>query len=211
MGRFEYYENLKELARHVRSTYGLTTPRVLRSDLRRIYRDCGVHIDLWPHGFKQLRGAYFNDDLGPTVVLARHLPPEPMIFTMGHELKHHLTDQALRLSYCDASNQSEQIEIGAEIFAAELIFPEQDFVQWLCQMHIEVGTCTPEAIVRLKHESRTTLSYAGLAKRTEFLGFAPVGSFAGIRWKKLEEQTYGESVYQKVRRYRHSSRLGSQN
>ena len=200
MNRFAYYEQMKALARQVRQEHHLESARVLRSDLRRVYRVYGIKIDLWPHRFKALRGAYFDDDLGPTVVLARHLPPEPLIFTMAHELKHHLVDRGLGLSYCDVSNQREPIEIGAEVFAAELIFPEQEFVKWLRQMGIGPRQCTPEVLVRLKQETQTTLSYAGLAKRAEFLNFAPAGSLAKVPWKKLEEQIYGEPFYKRLLR-----------
>lgn len=205
MSRFAYYEQMKALARQIRLEYHLHTARVLRSDLRRLYRAYGIKIDLWPYKFRALRGAYFDDDLGPTVVLARQLPPEPMIFTMAHELKHHLVDRGLGLSYCDPSNAREPIEIGAEIFAAELIFPEQDFVTCLRQMGIGPRQCTPEVLVRLKHEARTTLSYAGLAKRAEFLNFAPAGSLAKVQWKKLEEQIYGEPLYKRLLRYRQTA------
>ena len=209
MNRFTYYEQMKALARQVRQEHQLTSPRVLRSDLRRVYRAYGIKIDLWPHRFKGLRGAYFDDDLGPTVVLARQLPPEPLIFTMAHELKHHLADRGLGLSYCDASNQREPIEIGAEVFAAELIFPEQDFVEWLKQMGIGPRQCTPEGLVRLKRETQTTLSYAGLAKRAEFLNFAPAGSLVKVSWKKLEEQIYGEPFYKQLLRSRQTVRARS--
>lgn len=200
MLRSEYYDQLKTLARDVRARFGLTTPRVLRSDLRRIYRAEGIRIDLWPYKFKGLRGAYFNDELGPTVLLAKGLPQDPMVFTMAHELKHHLTDRGLSFSYCDASNQSNPIEIGAEIFAAELIYPDQDFAAHLTRMGVHQGTCTPEILVRLKHETQTTLSYAGLAKRSEFMGFSQPGSLERVKWKKLEEQIYGPPIYSFYRR-----------
>lgn len=195
---------MKALARQVRAEHALNTPRVLRSDLRRIYKAYGIRIDLWPYRFKQLRGAFFNDDLGPTVVLVRDLPEDPMVFTMAHELKHYLTDRELKIWYCDVSNENDPIEIGAEIFAAEMLFPEQDFIDWLSQMGISRGACTPEVLVRLKRETQTRLSYAGLAKRAEFLRFAPSGSFAKVKWKKLEEQIYGEPVYKQIRRYQSS-------
>lgn len=168
---------------------------MLRSDLRRIYRAEGICVDLWPYRLKRLRGAYFNDELGPTVMLMKTLPEDPMVFTMAHELKHHFVDRDNPLSYCDFSNQSNPIEIGAEIFAAELIYPETDFAEHLKLMGIQPGQCTPEALVRLKCQTRTTLSYAGLAKRAEFMGFARPGSLAGVKWKKLEEQLYGPPVY----------------
>lgn len=200
MFRSEYYDQLKTLAREIRARFELTTPRVLRSDLRRIYRAEGIGIDLWPHKLKGLRGAYFSDELGSTVLLAKGLPQDPMVFTMAHELKHHLTDRGLPVSYCDASNQSNPIEIGAEIFAAELIYPDQDFAAHLARMGVQPGTCTPEILVRLKRETRTTLSYAGLAKRSEFMGFSQPGSLARVKWKKLEEQIYGPPIYTFYRR-----------
>jgi len=202
MSRFAYYEEMKTLARQVRSDHGLCTPRVLRSDMRRIYKHFGIRIDLWPHKLSRLRGAYFFDDLGATVMLVRGLPADPTIFTMGHELKHHLVDRKAGLSYCDASNENEPIEIGAEIFAAELIFPEQDFIDRLTQMGVTKGSCTPEMLVRLKRETSTTLSYAGISKRAQFLGFAKPESLANVHWKKLEEELFGEPLYKRILRRR---------
>ena len=202
MTRSEYYEALKNLAREKRAQYGLQTARVLRSDLRRIYRDEGITIDLWPYKLRKLRGAYVNDELGPAVLLTKGLPADPMVFTMGHELKHHFVDRDLSLSYCDPSNESNPIEIGAEVFAAELIYPERDFETDLEAMGIAKGSCASEHLVRLKHDTRTTLSYTGLAKRAEFLGFAARHSLARVRWKILEEQIYGEPLYKRIRRRR---------
>jgi Zn-dependent peptidase ImmA (M78 family) len=205
MSRSEYYARLKELAQATRARFGLTTPRVLRSDLRRIYRAEGIRIDLWPYKLRKLRGAYINDDLGPSVMLAKGLPQDPMVFTMGHELKHHLTDSGSSLSFCDACNQGEPIEIGAEIFAAELIYPDDDFRAHLEQMKIAPGQCSPEVLVRLKHDTRTTLSYAGLAKRAEFMGFAVQGALAKAKWKKIEEEIYGEPLHKWLVRRRRGS------
>lgn len=202
MNRYNYYENMKVLARDVRAEYSLNTVRVLRTDLRRIYSALGVRIDTWPHKFRQIRGAYFDDDLGPTVMLPKGLPAEPTVFSMAHELKHHLVDRAQGLSYCLAWNEGEPVEIGAEIFAAELIFPEHEFAALLDERRIGPGECTAETLVRLKHDSRTTLSYAGLVKRAEFLGFARRGSLIDVKWKRLEENIYGEPVYKRFRRSR---------
>lgn len=196
MGRAQYYEEMKELARRTRQDYGLHGSRVLRSDLRRIYADQGVRIDLWKPNLRKLRGAYFNDELGPTVLIAQGLPVDPMIFTLGHELKHHLVDKGLPLSFCHDRNALEEIEIGAEIFAAELIYPEQQFTADFREFGV---TCTPEILVRLKNATQTTLSYAGLAKRAEFLGFAPPGSLQTFRgWKKIEEQIFGTPLYKQI-------------
>jgi len=195
---------MKALARSTREQYGLTTPRVLKSHLREIYKDQKIRIDLWPHKLRQIRGAYFNDELGPTVMLLKGLPEDPMVFTMAHELKHHLVDSELAVACCSDRNANEHIEIGAEVFAAEFIFPEQDFVNALAANGVTKGACSAEAIVRLKRETRTTLSYAGLAKRATFLGLAPTGTLDGIQWKKLEEKIFGEPLYKKLLRRRRS-------
>lgn len=202
MNRSSYYNDMKELARATRRKHGLTTPRVQKSHLRAIYREHGIRIDLWPHRLREVRGAYFNDDLGPTVMLAKGLPEDPMVFTMAHELKHHLVDRDIPVACCSDRNANEHIEIGAEVFAAELIYPEQDFVDALARRGIGSGQCTPEGIVRLKCETRTTLSYAGLAKRATFLGLAKPGSLDGVRWKRLEEAIFGEPLYKTLLRRR---------
>jgi len=202
VNRSDYYSDMKKLARDTRSQYGLDSPRVLKSQLRKIYSDLGIRIDLWPHKMRTVRGAYFNDDLGPTVMLAKGLPDDPMIFTMAHELKHHLVDRDLPIACCSDRNINEHIEIGAEIFAAELIFPEQDFFDALTVQGVTARNCTPEALVTLKHETRTTLSYTGLAKRAAFFGLAEPDAFDGVKWKKLEEHLYGEPLYKRLRRRR---------
>jgi Zn-dependent peptidase ImmA (M78 family) len=202
LSRSEYYERMKALAREMRAKYNLSTPRVLKSDLRRIYRDQGIHIDLWDHKFKHMRGAYFNDDLGSTVVIAKGLPDDPTIFTMAHELKHHLADRHVGIACCETNPRNEMIEIGAEVFAAEFIFPENDFSTILGEMGVTHGKCTAEILIRLKRRSRTTLSYAGLAKRAEFMGFAERDAFAKVKWKKLEEKIFGEPAYKRIIRWR---------
>lgn len=204
MSRIEYYEDLKALARGVRAEFGLLTPRVLRTDLRRIYKDKGIQFDLWPPKnsppgtkLKRLRGAFFYDEYGATIMISRGLPNDPAVFTMAHELKHFLVDQHLKTVFCGENNIGEEIEIGAEIFAAELIFPDADFQHNMQLKGIVKGSCTAEVLVHLKHDTQTTLSYAGLVKKAEFLGFASPGSLSGVKWKKLEEQIYGVPFYKK--------------
>jgi len=206
MSRFQYYEELKNLAHDMRKAYSISTPRVLRSDMRRIYRSHGIRIDLWPYTLRNLRGAYFNDDLGPSVMIRRSLPQDPMIFTLAHELKHHLVDRDAGPSFCDASNQDQAIEIGAEVFAAEMIYPDDDYVAWMTAEGIMRLQCQPEDLVRMKNHTRTTLSYAGLVKKAEFLGYARPGAFSKLKWKKLEEQIFGEPFYKKLLRRQSSYR-----
>jgi Zn-dependent peptidase ImmA (M78 family) len=186
-----YYDYFKRLARQVRAENGLNSPRVTPSDMRRIYFRNGIEIDLWPYRLRNLRGAFICDKLGTTVMLAKNLPQDPMVFTMAHELKHFYRDRNLGVSYCDQSNITKTLEIGAEIFAAELIFPDRDFIAQLNKMRIRKDQCLPRTLVELKHTTRTTLSYAGLAIKAERLRFAPANSLTKVKtWRKLE-RLYG--------------------
>ncbi|HEY3580122.1 MAG TPA: ImmA/IrrE family metallo-endopeptidase [Pyrinomonadaceae bacterium] len=188
MNRQAYYEELKLLARQVRAENGLCSPRVLASDLRRIYDRHGIVIDSWPYRLRHLRGAFINDHLGTTVMLASGLPQDPMVFTMAHELKHFFRDRDLGVYYCDQSNLSREVEVGAEIFAAELLFPDQDFIKHMRLLRVGRDQCLPKTLVHLKCDTRTTLSYAGLAIKAERLGYAPACSLTKIKtWRKLEE------------------------
>jgi len=187
----DYYDDLKRLARQVRAENGLNSPRVTPNDMRRIYFRNGIEIDLWPYRLRNLRGAFICDKLGTTVMLAKNLPQDPMVFTMAHELKHFYRDRNLGVSYCDQSNITKTLEIGAEIFAAELIFPDREFIAQLNKMRIRKDQCLPRTLVELKHATRTTLSYAGLAIKAERLRFAPANSLTKVKtWRKLE-RLYG--------------------
>lgn len=207
MSRTQYYEQLKARAREVRAQFGFITPKVGRSDLRKIFKHHGIAFDLWPiknerspAKFKKLRGAFFCDELGAAIMVNRDLPNEPAIFTMAHEFKHFLFDRDVRSVLCSDNNQGEEIEIGAEIFAAELIFPDQDFRSCMAEMEVSMGHCTPETLVRLKRRYQATLSYASLVKKATFLEFAAHEVFVGVRWQKLEEDIFGEPIYRKIRR-----------
>jgi IrrE N-terminal-like domain len=205
VSRTDYYATVKRQARDTRAQYGLDSPRVLRSDLRRIYADQHIRIDRRP-GFRQLRGAYFwDEEFGASVLVSDRLPPEPAIFTLGHELKHHLMDRADGIGWyllCDESQRSEEREIAAEIFAAELVYPDEDFVRDLESMHIGHGECDARTIVRLKHFTRSTLSYASLAKRATFFRFSLPGALDGIKWRALERDELGEPAHERIQRYR---------
>lgn len=200
MNLHNYYEDLKLLARQVRAENGLSSPRVLPSDLMRIYAKHGIEVDEWPYRFRHLRGAFIDDHLGTTVMLAKGLPRDPMAFTMAHELKHFYRDRDLGISYCDQSNLNRSLEIGAEIFAAELLFPDRDFVAHMKMMGIRTDECLPKTLVHLKRKTGTTLSYAGLAIKAERLGFAPSHSLTTVKtWRKFEA-LYDEPVRRRVDR-----------
>jgi Zn-dependent peptidase ImmA (M78 family) len=203
----EYYEEMKAHARIIRSKHGLTNLRVKKSDIGRIYKAYNIQYDLWPvkdafptAKLKKLRGAFFNDEHGPAIMISRSLPEAPAIFTMCHEFKHYLVDREIPYLWCGDYNQKEEIEIGAEVFAAEMLFPDELFTDHLIQMGVKQGQCTPENLVRLKRETQATISYAGLVKKAEFLGFAVPGSFSKVKFEKLEEEIYGVPAYKQFRR-----------
>ena len=163
-------------------------------EMWRIYREEGIERLDFRHGFKDLRGAYFNDDCGVTVMLAGGLPDEPTIFTMAHELKHHLLDSGEGPVVCRTNEQTRRIEIGAEVFASELIYPEKDFVYDLFRLLRGMPqTVSPEVLVELKRKTNTTLSYAALAKRTVLLQLADQQAFRDVRWGALQDNSNNRS------------------
>ena len=184
-----YYYEMRELAQEVRTRNGIEGPDVSMREMWRIYRVEGIQELYFRHGFKQLRGAYFNDDNGVTVLLAGGLPDEPTIFTMAHELKHHLVDFKARTVLCRNDEDAKRMEIGAEVFAAELIYPEKDFVYDLFRLLRGMPqSVNPEVLVELKSKTETTLSYAALAKRSILLNLASESTFRNVRWGDLERR-----------------------
>ncbi|ULG76292.1 MULTISPECIES: ImmA/IrrE family metallo-endopeptidase [Leptospira] len=198
--RNEYYNKVKLKAAEIREKYNLSGPRILPKQIISILKKEGVNkVELWKD-FKRVRGAYIiNRDGSTTVAINSNLPRDPKAFTLAHELKHHLMDRNLGRIICSLSNVAEEIEIGAEIFATELIYPQQLFLDHMLLMGINKDNFEPRHIVELKKGNDTTLSYQSLAKRTTFLKIAPKGSLDNIKWKKLEEQIYGIPQYKKFR------------
>ena len=184
-----YYYEMRELAQEVRARNGIEGPDVSMREMWRTYRAEGIEELHFRHGFKQLRGAYFNDECGVTVMLAGGLPDEPTIFTMAHELKHHLVDSKAGTVLCQTDEQLRRIEIGAEVFAAEFIYPEKDFVYDLFRLLRGMPrNVTPELLIELKRKTDTTLSYAALAKRAVLLHLAEAKAFKDVRWGMLRRK-----------------------
>ena len=190
-----YYYEMRELALEVRARNGIEGSDLSMRDMWRIYCEEGIEKLDFRHGFKDLRGAYFNDDCGVTVMLAGGLPDEPTIFTMAHELKHHLVDSDAGPVVCRTNEQTKRIEIGAEVFASELIYPEKDFVYDLFRLLRGLPqTVSPEVLVELKRKTNTTLSYTGLAKRTVLLRLADAKAFRDVRWGTLHNDSNRRST-----------------
>jgi len=199
------YAEARDLAQTVRNDYGIEGACVKISQLRAIYKDKGIKLTYWPYKLRKLRGAYISDDLGASVMVFKGLPNDPKAFTLAHELKHHLLDSE---SCSTVDNGSDVREIAAEVFAAELLFPEGLFVAELAKRGVNRGQREPLdavqlAIIGTKRDTGTTLSYQGMAKRAERLGYANRGELVSTRWKKLEEQHFGVPFYrQRLVRWR---------
>jgi Zn-dependent peptidase ImmA (M78 family) len=200
MNRTEYYNDLKDLAKNIRSKYSLLDYRVLPSTIKMILKNEGVnYIDL-SDKLKNIRGAYFYSSESISVLVKKGLPKDPYSFTLAHELKHHLVDQKKGKVICTIKNQSDPIEIGAEIFAAELIFPETDFIILIDRQMKSCNEINVDFVVNFKSNNPTTLSYQGIVKRLEFNRLIENGKFSKVKWKKEEERLNGIPLYKLYKR-----------
>lgn len=206
-----YYESLRRLANEKRTEYSVSTSRFGLREVRAIYRAERIPITKARGKLKKVRAAYLIIDGKPHVVLnANMLPEEPRLFSLCHELKHHWVDQHLfaedhvfgcldHVSY----NKVPMIEIGAEVFAAEFIFPLEEFKAWVTST-IGAGSCTKEDVVTLKLSSPAKVSYEYIVKRLAYLRIIQPNQFDGVKFRKLEEELHGTPFYKQdwYKRYR---------
>ena len=197
MNSAQAYEAAIAMAYEKRALYQVTTDSLNLNVIRNIYRQEGIHIDLWDFD-KTIRAVYMCDDDDPSVALNKKLPREPRLFSLAHELKHHYMDRDLislgRLR-CGDYNANELIEKSAEVFAAEFIFPENEFLAKLEMLGISRGECSVEDVVRLKRSTSACVSFQFLQKRLVRLGFAPADRFKKVQFTKVEEHLYGVPIY----------------
>ncbi len=188
LGPEPYYEEMKEIAREVRNHYDLKTSCVRRSDLRRIYREEGIRIAIYPGRPRGLRGMYTRRKVRIIVILVKGLRNDVAVYTLAHELKHHFVDSSLVSGPERDFGEPDPIEVAAEIFAAELIYPEKDFRSDLERLGIKRGECSVRTLLRFKRGTRTTLPYRILAERAVSMGFASKNVFKGKYWRNLEKR-----------------------
>jgi Zn-dependent peptidase ImmA (M78 family) len=197
MFRSQYYGVMKALAAEKRTAYNVVTQDIGLQFVRQIYKAEEITVDLWDLPAR-IRGAYMCEDGDPSVLINRNLPKEPRLFAMVHELKHHYCDRAAIAKgqlKCGDYNANEAIEIGAEIFSAEFIFPEAEFLQAAESNGIVAGKCTAEDVVRLKQSCGAPVSYKFLQKRLEWFEIIEPKQFGKVRFQKLEEQLCGIPIY----------------
>ena len=185
-----YYCEMKRLAREVRGHYALASPCVGCMELRRIYRELGIRLTAWPGKVRSIRGAYFNDGLGVDVMVMKGLSEDAMAFTMAHELKHHFVDSDLRPFSRWQLDRKNPIEVGADVFAAELIYPEKDFQSDLGTLRLRKKKCFVKVLLQLKAKTGTTLPHWVMRDRAVRMGIAPASAFCSRSWKKLEQETW---------------------
>ena len=127
------------------------------------------------------------------------LPYEPKLFALVHELKHHYRDRlaiGAGVVHCGDYDANELIEKGAEVFAAEFIYPEAEFADDLSKSRIRVRLASD--LVEIKRACKAHVSYQFIRKRLERLGLTSAGQFDGVQFQKLEEQLYGTPVYRRT-------------
>ncbi len=208
-GRTDYYRGLRELALTKRAEHRVETASLDLPFIQRIYKAEGIRMDRWDIKGRKIRAAYFCDDGDCSVLINKNLPREPRLFSLVHELKHHYADQeSIRDGriQCGDYNANQKIEIGAEVFAAEFIYPEQEFLDCISTVGIELDKCTKEDVVRLKRACAAPVSYTFLRKRLERMGFADPGDFAKVQFQKLEEEMFGLPIYKQPWFVRHRQR-----
>ncbi len=193
----ENYENLKLLAREKRAEHGIVTSKITIPVIKKIYKSEGIKVDYWEVS-RKIRAAYFCDGDDCSVLLNKNLPQEPKIFSLVHELKHHFIDRSIIENgeiECGDYNANKEIEIGAEVFAAEFIFPEKEMREIIVAMGITRDNCDPKNIVDIKRSKYAPVSYTFIKKRFEYFGLIGRGTFDSIQFEKLEEEIYGKPIY----------------
>jgi len=197
MSRHGYYEELKLLARQKRAGHGVDTASLGLREVRRIFKAETIRIDYYPLPYK-IKALYMCDDGDCCVALQRRLPDEPKLFALIHELKHHYRDRealGAGVIHCGDYDANELIEKGAEVFAAEFIYPEAEFAEDLGRLDLSFRE--PADIVSVKQACTAKVSYKFICKRLERLGRITPGQFDGVQFQKLEDQMFGVPFYRR--------------
>jgi hypothetical protein len=210
-GSAGYYQAMRQLAHSKRAEHQVETASLNLQVIRRIYRAEGIKMDYWDTTNK-IRAAYFCEDNDHSVLINRKLPREPKLFSMVHELKHHYVDQStIQAGHirCGDYNANQTIEIAAEVFAAEFIYPEAEMLALLTELGITKDNCSPEKVVDFKRNCPAVVSYKFLVKRLEWFKFCARGEYGKVKFQTLEESLYGQPFYKEewFKRYREAKRL----
>ena len=198
--RSEYYQRCRKLAQQKRADHSVVTSSLDLVVMARIYKKEGITIDRKKLKGNRIKAAYYCDDGECSVLLNITPPREPRLFALAHELKHHYFDQQQILNgeiECGDYNANELIEKGAEVFAAEFIYPELEMRQLIGQMEITNHNCTPEVVVKFKRTCLACISYTFIVKRFTRFGLCRHDTFSRVQFTKVEEQLYGPPIYKR--------------
>jgi len=200
------YAHCKALALKKRAEHEVESAALNIPVMQRIYKKEGIRLDRQTLRGNRIGAAYYCEDGECSVLLNVKLPQEPKLFALAHELKHHYLDQELIGSgeiRCGDYNAHEVIEVAAEVFAAEFIYPELEMRQLIAELDITNLNCTKERIVEFKRACPAHVSYIFIQKRFERFGLCPRGAFAKVQFKKLEESLFPPIYKQEwFKRYR---------
>jgi Zn-dependent peptidase ImmA (M78 family) len=192
-----YYQQMKLLAQEKRQLHEIETSKLNLNVIRAIYKKEGITIDSWDLKGRKLKACYCADG-EPSVLVNKNLPREPRLFALAHELKHHYVDREQILGgqhKCGDYNEGDEIEIGAEVFAAQFIYPEGEMHDDLARFGVTKLGCTAETIVRFKKDCPAIISYTFLLKRFTRFGFIEKGEFSKVQFVKLEEKVFGPPLH----------------
>lgn len=189
----EYYRQMKLLAQQKRAEFSVVSNKIGLKFIREIYKSEGIIIDYRDIKSPRIKAIYFCDEVEKSVGVKRSLPDEPKIFSLIHELKHHFVDRENILNcdfICGDYNANKKIEIGAEFFAAEFIFPEMEMLKSLTDFGINKETVTDKKVVEFKVNCGVKISYEFITKRLKRFGIAEKETFAKTKFQKLEDELY---------------------
>jgi len=136
-----------------------------------------------------------------SVAIRRDLPKEPKIFALIHELKHHWLDRLLMESgqvSCGSFNENELHEKAAEVFAAEFLYPENEFRidMYAFEEAQKIQNWQCDDIVHFRRNAcRASVSYTFIRKRLEWLQKIAPAQFQGVKFQKREDELYGVPIY----------------
>lgn len=189
----ELYAQARQLAREKRAALGIRTQDINIPLLKKICKEEGIKVDTVAKIGTRIRAAYFCDEDGCSILLKKDLPREPKIFALIHELKHHYLDRELIEEgkiQCGDYNANKTIEIAAEVFAAEFLFPEAEMLELLSSLGIGKGACTKEHVVEIKRAAPAPVSYIFIRKRLARLRYIQKEEYADVQFQKLEEEIH---------------------
>lgn len=202
MSASSQFDDLKQLARDKRKQHEVDTSTLGLKKVREIYKTEGIKIDYHPLPNK-VKALYMCDDNHHSVAVQKKLPDEPKIFALIHELKHHYCDQELLRSgyiHCGDFNMSDPIEVGAEKFAAEFIYPIREFAHDISLLNITKWSDID--IINFKRSCKAKVSYAYICRRLTELESIGFNQFKGVQFQKREYEIFGLPYHLRRKRFK---------